>query len=91
MSRAPPKVPPWFATGGTITLEHTQMTLMPPITEGRRDPSAASVFHPSPRSHGTAFDDSRTFDLIRDLPATQAHACRCDVDYPARQSRFLNT
>ena len=66
------------------------MTLMPPITEGRRDPSAASVFHPSPRSHGTAFDDSRTFDLIQALTSAQARVCQLDVDYPARQSRFLN-
>ena len=89
MSRALPKVPPWFATGWTVRLEHTQMALVPPITEGRRDPSAASVFHPSPHSHGTAFDDSRTFDLIRDLPATQAHACHCDVDYPRAAVAFL--
>lgn len=89
MSRALPKVPPWFATGWAITLEHPQMTLVPPLTEGRRDPSAASAFYPSPRSHGTAFDDSRTFDLIQALTSAQAHVCQWDVDYPRAAVAFL--
>ena len=91
MSRALPKVPPWFATGWAITLEHTQMTLMPQFPKADATHQRHPLFTPALAPHGTAFDDSRTFDLIRDLPATQAHVCQWDVDYPARQSRFLNT
>ena len=90
MSRALPKVPPWFATGWAITLEHTQMTLVPP-----QSPKAGAthqrhpLFTPALAPHGTAFDDSRTFDLIQALTSAQAHVCQWDVDYPRAAVAFL--
>ena len=90
MSRAPPKAPPRFATGWAMRLQHTQMAFVPQSPKAGAAHQRHPFFIPARAPHGTVFDDSRTFGLIRALPAAQAHACHCDVDYLAKLTRFYD-